>query len=223
MGMFSRISDVVQANLNAILDKAEDPEKVIRLIVQEMEEALVELRTITAQHLASKKGLQRRIESAGKHVNDWQQKAELAMSKDKEELARSALEQKYQSEKQLEQLSSEMQQIDESLQGLQSDISRLQDKLKDARSRQKALESRQQSVSGRLKARRAVDEQKIQQVMGRFEQYEYRIDDLEARLEAHELVGNPQPLESEFEKMEREQYLDDALMALKNKTNNKAA
>jgi phage shock protein A len=223
MGMFSRISDIVQANLNAILDKAEEPEKVIRLIVQEMEEALVELRTITAQRLAGKKGLQRRIESVGKQVSDWQAKAELAMSKDKEELARSALQQKYQSEKQLEQLSSEMQQIDESLQSLQSDISRLQDKLKDARSRQKALESRQQSAAGRLRARQAVDEQKIQQVIGRFEQYEYRVDDLEARLEAYDIVGHAEPLESEFEKMEREQYLDDALMALKNKANNKAA
>ena len=111
MGMFSRISDIVQANLNAILDKAEDPEKVIRLIVQEMEEALVELRTITAQHLASKKGLQRRVESVTRQVNDWQAKAELAMSKDKEDLARSALEQKYQSEKQLEQYKNHLRQL----------------------------------------------------------------------------------------------------------------
>lgn len=223
MGMFSRLSDIVQANINAILDKAEDPQKVLRLIVQEMEEALVELRTIAAQHLASKKGLQRRLESAGKQAEQWQEKAELAMDKNREELARSALQQKYQSEKQVEQLDSEMQQIDESLQGIQSDIGRLQDKLKDARSRQKALDTRQQSVSGRLRARQAVDEQKIQQVMGRFDQYEYRIDDLEARLEAYDLVGNAEPLESEFARMEREQYLDDALAALKNKTGNKAA
>ncbi|GGD72930.1 PspA/IM30 family protein [Lacimicrobium alkaliphilum] len=223
MSMFSRISDIVQANINAILDKAEDPEKVIRLIVQEMEEALVELRTITAQHLASKKGLHRRLESAQKQAGDWQAKAELAMDKNREELARSALQQKYLSEKQSAQLAAEMQQIDESLQGLQSDISRLQDKLKDARSRQKALETRQKSVSGRLRARQAADEQKIQKVVGRFEQYEYRIDDLEARLEAYDMVGSAEPLESEFDKMEREQYLDDALNALKSKANNKAA
>ncbi|WP_088330179.1 phage shock protein PspA [Lacimicrobium sp. SS2-24] len=223
MGMFSRISDIVQANLNAILDKAEEPEKVIRLIVQEMEEALVELRTVTAQHLASKKGLQRRIEGCEKQGADWQSKAELAMSKQKEELARSALEQKFHCEKQIEQFQDEMHQIESSLQGLQSDIQRLQEKLKDARGRQKALESRQQSAVTRLRAKHSADEHKIQQVIGRFEHYEYRIDELEAKLEAYDVVGKSESLESEFDKMEREQYLDDAVNALKRKANTKAA
>ena len=91
MGMFSRINDIVQANINAMLDKAEDPEKIIRLIIQEMEETLVEVRTDAARYIAQQKTLARQIDATSKHINGWQDKAQLAMDNDKESLAKAAL------------------------------------------------------------------------------------------------------------------------------------
>ena len=217
MGMFTRMSDIVQANLNAILDKAEDPQKVIRLIVQEMEETLVEIRSVAARSLADKKHLVRKQEKLEGQVKDWQNKATVAMKKDREDLARAALVEKNKAQESLKLLTKEMDVVEEAIAKLQDDTSRLQEKLKEARSRQKALDIRQQSVSVRLKAKTSQSVEKIDDAIARFEHYESRIDDLESQVEAYDLVSESQSLSAQIEKLEQDENIEKELAALRKK------
>ncbi|MBU2878627.1 MULTISPECIES: phage shock protein PspA [Alteromonadaceae] len=217
MGMFTRMSDIVQANLNAILDKAEDPQKVIRLIVQEMEETLVEIRSVAARSLADKKHLVRKQEKLEGQVKDWQSKATVALKKEREDLARAALVEKNKAQESLKLLTKEMDVVEEAIAKLQDDTSRLQEKLKEARSRQKALDIRQQSVSVRLKAKTSQSVEKIDDAIARFEHYESRIDDLESQVEAYDLVSESQSLSAQIEKLEQDENIEKELAALRKK------
>ncbi|GAA6184905.1 phage shock protein PspA [Aliiglaciecola sp. NS0011-25] len=217
MGMFTRMSDIVQANLNAILDKAEDPQKVIRLIVQEMEESLVEIRSVAARSLADKKHLVRKQEKLEGQVKDWQSKATVALKKEREDLARAALVEKNKAQESLKLLTKEMDVVEEAIAKLQDDTSRLQEKLKEARSRQKALDIRQQSVSVRLKAKTSQSVEKIDDAIARFEHYESRIDDLESQVEAYDLVSESQSLSAQIEKLEQDENIEKELAALRKK------
>ncbi|MFA3792813.1 phage shock protein PspA [Aliiglaciecola sp. SL4] len=217
MGMFTRMSDIVQANLNAILDKAEDPQKVIRLIVQEMEETLVEIRSVAARSLADKKHLGRKQEKLQAQVKDWQNKATVAMKKEREDLARAALVEKNKAQESLKSLTKEMDVVDEAIAKLQEDTSRLQEKLKEARSRQKALDIRQQSVSVRLKAKTSQNVEKIDDAIARFEHYENRIDDLESQVEAYDLVSQSNSLSAQIEQLEQDENIEKELAALRKK------
>src|SRR5271166_432807 len=91
MGIFSRISDIINSNINAILDRAQDPEKIIRLIIQEMEDTLVEVRSSAVKTIAEKRELERKVAALTQERDDWQNKAELALTKDREDLAKGAL------------------------------------------------------------------------------------------------------------------------------------
>ncbi|GAC15949.1 phage shock protein PspA [Aliiglaciecola lipolytica] len=217
MGMFSRMSDIVQANLNAILDKAEDPQKVIRLIVQEMEETLVEIRSVAARSLADKKHLARKQDKLEGQIKDWQAKATVALKKDREDLARAALVEKNKAQESLKSLEKEMELVEEAIVKLQDDTSRLQEKLKEARSRQKALDIRQQSVSVRLKAKTTQNVEKIDDAIARFEHYESRIDDLESQVEAYDLVSTSNSLSAQIEQLEQDENIEKELAVLRKK------
>ena len=128
MGMFTRINDIIQSNINALLDKAEDPEKMIRLIIQEMQETLVEIRTLAAQHIAEQKHLNRQIDNLEKRAAHWQENAELAVSKGKDDLARAALKEKQELEAKQAELQEQLQVIDEALLKVQDDTGRLNEK-----------------------------------------------------------------------------------------------
>ncbi|MDF2180322.1 phage shock protein PspA [Aliiglaciecola sp. CAU 1673] len=217
MGIFTRMNDIVQANINAMLDKAEDPQKIIRLIVQEMEESLVELRSVAARNLAAKKDIERRMHNCQKQMNDWHEKAELALTREREDLARAALVQKDQHAQQHQRLQQELAQLDEAVQQLQEDSGRLQQKLKEAKAKQQSLMVRQQSATVRLKAKHQQEVHNVEDVIQRFESYEQRIDNLEAELEAYDMVNKPSNLASQFAELEGNDRLDSELEALKKK------
>ena len=215
MGIFSRFTDIVNSNINAILDKAEDPEKMVRLIIQEMEDTLVEVRSASAKTLANKKEIANQIAKHESDANDWEAKAELALSKDREDLARAALQEKKKSAEAGEALSKELAIVDEQISKLQDEIGQLQEKLADAKSRQKAIIMRQKTASSRLEVKKTLDSTKVDNAMGRFEQYERKIDDLESQVEAYDL--GKKTLQDEFAELEASDKVEDELAALKAK------
>ena len=217
MGMFSRINDIVQANINAMLDKAEDPEKIIRLIIQEMEETLVEVRSVAATNLAEKKHLQRQVNKLQDQVDAWQAKAALAVDKDREDLARAALVEKHSSQQQLAALTAEQSTVEECLNKLQEDMGKLQDKLAEARIKQKSILVRERSVSARMTVKNKVHSVKIDDAIIRFEQYERKIDDLESQVDAYDLVNESQGLQAQFDQLESESQIEQELAALRKK------
>ncbi len=214
MGIFTRFSDIVNSNINSILDKAEDPEKIIRLMIQEMEDTLVEVRSAAARSIADKKDLNRKIESLESEANDWDDKAELAMRKGREDLAKAALVEKARVAGAVDLLKQDYMTVDEGLAKLNEDIARLESKLEDAKARQKSLLARHKTASSRLAARKKIHDYKIDDAMVRFEAYTRRIDDVEGRVEAYDL-GLPKDLNHEFASLEAEESVTKELDALK--------
>lgn len=219
MGVFSRFTDIINSNINALLDKAEDPEKMVRLIIQEMEDTLVEVRSSSAKTLADKKELARQISRYEKDAEQWQEKAELALSKGREDLARAALIEKKKSGENAEALTDELAHVEEHISKLQDEISQLQDKLADAKARQKAIIMREKTASSRLKVKRNIDSDKVEDALSRFDRYERKIDDLEAQVEAHDLGSKS--LADEIAELEDDENIDDELAQLKAKLNTK--
>ena len=220
MGIFSRFTDIVNSNINSILDKAEDPEKMVRLIIQEMEDTLVEVRSASAKTLASKKEISSQIGKMQNEAKDWKAKAELAISKDREDLARAALQEKKKCDEHATALSFELKVVDEQITKLQSEVGQLQDKLADAKTRQKAILLRQKTVNSRLEVKKSLDSGKVDAAMGRFEQYERKIDDLESQVDAYDL--GKKTLADEFAELESDDEIDDELAALKKKMKSKS-
>ncbi|MFY8273249.1 phage shock protein PspA [Pseudoalteromonas sp. SSDWG2] len=215
MGIFSRFADIVNSNINAILDKAEDPEKMVRLIIQEMEDTLVEVRSTSAKTLAEKKDLTRRLDTLSGQVDQWQEKAELALSKEREDLARAALMEKSKAVEAQASLERELEHVEEHITKLQQEISTLQEKLQDAKARQKAIVLRQRSVQSRLDVKKTLDGNKVQDALDKFERYETKIDGLEAQVESYEL--GQKSLADEIAQLEKDEKIDDELSALKAK------
>ena len=214
MGIFTRFSDIVNSNINAILDKAEDPEKIVRLMIQEMEDTLVEVRSAAARSIADKKDLNRRIETLERDLSDWDGKAELALRKGREDLAKAALVEKSRVAAAVDALKQDYLAVDEGLAKLNEDISRLESKLDDAKTRQKALLARHKTANSRLAARKQIHDYKIDDAMVRFEQYTRRIDDVEGRIEAYDL-GLPKDLNHQFASLEAEESVQKELDELK--------
>jgi len=214
MGIFTRFSDIVNSNINAILDKAEDPEKIVRLMIQEMEDTLVEVRSAAARSIADKKDLNRKIEAFDRERDDWNDKAELAMRKGREDLAKAALVEKSRVASAVEVLKEDYAAVDDGLAKLNEDIARLEAKLEDAKARQKSLLARHKTASSRLAARKKIHDYKIDDAMVRFEAYTRRIDDVEGRVEAYDL-GLPKDLDHEFASLEAEESVNKELDDLK--------
>jgi phage shock protein A len=214
MGIFTRFSDIVNSNINAILDKAEDPEKIVRLMIQEMEDTLVEVRSAAARSIADKKDLNRKLETLEREQKDWETKAELAMRKGRDDLAKAALIEKSRAGSAADAVKSDYAAVDEGLAKLNDDIGRLESKLEDAKARQKALLARHKTANSRLAARRRIHDYKIDDALVRFEQYTRRIDDVEGRVEAYDL-GLPKDLKHEFAGLEADESVAKEFDALK--------
>ncbi|MFW8590185.1 phage shock protein PspA [Glaciecola sp. 2405UD65-10] len=215
MGIFSRFTDIINSNINALLDKAEDPEKMVRLIIQEMEDTLVEVRSASAKTIANKKDVVHQINKYTQEAADWEAKAELAISKGREDLARAALQERQKADTGAESLQHELSLIEDELSKLQNETGQLQDKLADAKSRQKTIVMRQNTVSSRLEVKKRLDSSTVDDAMGRFEQFERKIDDLESQVEAYD-VGK-RSLKDEFANLEADTQIEDELSALKQK------
>ena len=213
MSIFSRMSDIINANLNALLDKAEDPEKMVRMIVQEMEETLVEVRTTSARTIADKKELVRRRDWFSEEAQEWERKSEVAIRKGREDLARGALVEKNKAAESVDAVDHEMVLLDETLAKLSDDTAALQAKIKDAKARQHAIILRGKAAKSRLGVRRQLHETNIEDAIQRFEHYERKIDDLEGQVEAYDL--GRRTLSDEIGELEGDEEIDAELASLK--------
>jgi phage shock protein A len=213
MGIFSRFTDIINANINSILDTAEDPEKMVRLIIQEMEETLVEVRTQSAKLIADKKELGRRIKRLAREAEEWERKAEIALGKNREDLARAALKEKSTADETVESIGSDLEVVDINLEKLSGDIGQLQQKLSDAKTRQKALILRSKTARSRMGVKRQLHDVDIDTAMNKFDLYERRIDDMEGEIEAYDL--GQRNLADEIADLESNEKVDEELEKLK--------
>lgn len=217
MGIFSRFQDIVNANINSLLDRAEDPEKMIRLMIQEMEETLIEVRTNSAKVIADKKTLERRIEVLAGEEQAWESRATLAISKGRDELARAALMEQASAVETLTNATTELAAIEEHLASLNGEISQLQHKLDDAKSKQKAMMAREKSVRSKLEIRRRFDRDRLNEAFEKFEHYQRKMDDIEAEAESYDLGAKD--LVEEINDLERDEKIEKAMAELKARMN----
>ena len=215
MGIFSRARDILAANVTDMLDKAEDPAKMIRMIIMEMEETLVEVRASAARTIADQKELRRHISKLNALEDSWKEKAELALSKDREDLAKAALVERQKATDMAEQLTSEITVHDDALRANEEDISKLQAKLREARARQSSIVTRLESAHNRIRVREAYAGAKVEEAFSRFDILERRVDMAEGRADALGLGGSPKTLEEEIAELKSSEKVDAALAELK--------
>jgi len=213
MGIFSRMTDIINSNINSILDKAEDPEKMVRLIIQEMEETLVEVRSTSARAIADRKELQRKQDWLRRDAGEWERKAEVAISKGRDDLAKGALVERNKAQEAADLVSQDRQLLEETLHKLNEDVGALQAKIKDAKTRQNAIIMRGQTAQTRLGVRRQLSDHSIDDAMQRFETYERKIDDLEGQVESYDM--GQKTLADEIADLETDEQIDKELEALK--------
>ncbi len=214
MGIFSRLSDIISSNINAMLDKAEDPEKMVKLMIREMEDTLVEIKASCAGAMATKKKVQRELDAAETRVAEWRNKAQLAVDKGREDLAREALMEKRRYADRAESLRQELDQCDNSGNQYQSDIMQLEDKLSTARERQRVLVQRHIHAQRKKKAEQGIRKVDTTDAMVRFERYENRIERMEAEADLVNMYRKPS-LDDEFSKLQQNEEIDKELAELK--------
>ncbi len=214
MSVFTRFSDIINANINAVLEKAEDPDKIIRLMIQEMEDTLVEIRSSAAKCIADRKETGRHITYLESEKEEWARRAELAIRRDREDLARAALSEKQAIEDKTATLNQELEVLDSHLDKFNDDISLLQNKLDDAKTRQRSIVIRHKTAKSQLSARRHIHSDRIDEMLFRFEKAESRIDRVESESEAISM-GRTQSLADEIEGLEDDVRVEAELAELK--------
>ncbi len=213
MGMFSRLGDIINSNINAMLDNAENPEKIARLMIQEMEDTLVEVRTAAARAMADKKEMEREIAHYSEIRADWEAKAGLAIDKGREDLARGALIAKKKAEEEIVRREEAMDLADEAFLKRQDDLSRLQAKLDEAKAKHRALMMRRDAAEQRIRVREQTYDTRVDEALSRYSTVERKVDELEAY--ADTIRGGEPTLEQEFAELESHDAIEEELNALK--------
>ncbi|OYX65382.1 MAG: phage shock protein PspA [Sphingomonadales bacterium 32-64-17] len=216
MGIFSRTRDIIAANFSELLDQADDPAKMIRMIILEMEETLVEVRASAARTIADQKEMHRHTVKLDRLQADWGEKAELALSKDREDLARAALMERRKAADMADQLKAEITVLDDALRAYEADIAKLQSRLREARSRQSQIAARLESAENRFKLRTLMTNERVDEALARFDQLERRVDYAEGRADSLEIGGRgKKTLADEFAELEGGDKVDEELEELK--------
>ncbi|MBN8807324.1 MAG: phage shock protein PspA [Sphingomonas sp.] len=219
MGIFSRTRDIIAANFTDLLEKAEDPAKMIRMIILEMEETLVEVRASAARTIADQKEMRRHITKLTGLEESWTEKAELALSKDREDLAKAALVERQKATDMVAELSQQITVLDDALRGSEEDIAKLQKKLSEARNRQASIATRLESANNKFRLREVFSASRTQDAFSRFDVLERRVDLAEGRADALSLGGQPKTLEEEIAELKASEKVDAELAALKARMN----
>lgn len=212
--VFSRARDIFAANMSNLLDRAEDPERMIRMIILEMEETLVEIRASAARSIADIKEMQRSLKRLETISGEWTARAELALEKGREDLARAALSEKQKADEMAASLGSEVAQLDALLKNYEADIAKLQAKLREARGRQSAIAARFDGALSRARANEVLHGSRTQDALAKFDILERRADFAEGRADALGLTG-PKSLEEEIAELRAAEAVDAELEALK--------
>lgn len=221
MGMFSRLSDIINSNINAMLDGAENPEKIARLMIQEMEDTLVEVRTAAARAMADKKEMEREIVHYTNIRDDWENKAGLAIDKGREDLARGALVAKQKADVEIGRRQEAMDIAEEAFAKRQDDLSRLQAKLDEAKAKHRSLMMRRDAAEQRIRVRSQTYDTRVDDALARYSGIERKVDEMEAY--ADSIRGAEPSLEAEFAALEQNDAIEAELDALKKARSKKAA
>ena len=224
MGIFSRLADIVNSNLNALLASAEDPEKIIRLIIQEMEDTLVEVRSSAVRSIAERREMERRLEALKREEEDWQSKAELALTRGREDLARGALLARSHRAQARASVEQQVAQLVAGLAQQNEDITKLQTKLADAKAREQTFAQRRATAGNRIKVREKLHDERINDAFLRFETAERQLDQMEGRVEAFDLGRTPSrgpTLDEELATLAADASMNDELEALKARLGNR--
>ena len=214
MGIFTRLTDIINSNVNVILDHAEEPEKIIRLVIREMEETLVEVRASAAKTIAERKEVRRTLDRIREAQTEWQRKAEVALTKGREDLSRGALIEKAKLVENADALEDELGTLEGAIANAESDIVKLEAKLKEAKAKQKTIDARMHTASSRLKVRRHLYESRIDDAFARFEDVERRLDSAEGEVEVFDL-GRSKSLNEEIADLEAQNGVEEELRAMK--------
>ncbi len=216
MSIFSRLTDIVNSNINSLLDHAEDPEKMARLMIQEMEDTLIEVRSSSVKAIADKKDIEKKLISLEASQTEWAEKAEFALSKDRDDLAKGALLAKKKIEEQADTLKNELSFIEESLSKSSDDLGKLQAKLDEAKAKKKSMEIRLNTAEKRVKLRKTTYDGRVDDALARYDNLERKITELDAEADSYDL-GRKKSLNDEFTELEAESEIADELAALKAK------
>ncbi len=220
MGIFTRMRDIISSNINAMLDKAEDPEKLVRLMIQEMEDTLVEIKASCAGAMATKKKIERRLEEARNRIQIWADRAELAVSKGREDLAREALFEKRRYTERVRSLEDELAQCDNLIEQYQDDIMQLETKLAGVREKQRVLVQRHIHALSKKRAQQDIRRADTSEAFVRFERFEGRIERMEAEADLVNF-GRKNSLDTQFDDLEKDEEIEAELQGLKERSSGK--
>jgi len=217
MGIFTRVRDIISANINTMLEKAEDPEKLVKLMIREMEDTLVEVKASCAGAMATKKKIQRELEEVTERSESWGEKAQLAIDKGRDDLAREALIEKKRYAERTDSLEGEAAQCDDLVAQYQDDIKQLEDKLNTAREKQRVLVQRHVRAQHKMRSESDIRKMDTSDALARFDNFEDRIERMEADAELVNFGRKP-TLDDEFRKLEGDDDIEAELDALKKKS-----